>query len=432
MDNKLGVIVPYRDREEHLIIFKKHITEYLTKKEIPFELIIIEQSDDKPFNRGKLLNIGFLEAERLGCNYVAFHDVDMLPVDVDYSYSSDVLQLANDFISDTDYTKEIYEGYFGGVTMFPTELFRKANGYPNDFFGWGFEDDELLRRCIYSGIETESQKIINRINKGYALQFNGTGSYIKVKNIIDYNKSIKISTTFRIGTGMDSQKPYDEWTLFSIPGHDMTLTAIDIFGTYKFELFDYKRKVYSITTKKLPIHSTNITIEIDVEHALVNVIQNRELVGSFNYNKKLFNYSKEEWIYLGIANPYRGNNLKEFYGWIGEFKVWNDSKKIIDLDISNYKNGNVQNKCNGENCEVFSCNLIKTNESKYEYLQIPKQRKGIFKLIEHKNNGFINGKWETILTRYNQIKFSNKDNKTGLSNLKYTMLENKNNFIKVI
>ena len=53
MDNKLGVIVPYRDREEHLIIFKKHITEYLTKKEIPFELIIIEQSDDKPFNRGK-------------------------------------------------------------------------------------------------------------------------------------------------------------------------------------------------------------------------------------------------------------------------------------------------------------------------------------------------------------------------------------------
>ena len=53
-------------------------------------------------------------------------------------------------------------------------------------------------------------------------------------------------------------------------------------------------------------------------------------------------------------------------------------------------------------------------------------------LIEHKNNGFINGKWETILTRYNQIKFSNKDNKTGLSNLKYTMLENKNNFIKVI
>ena len=430
--NKLGVIVPYRDREEHLIIFKKHITEYLNKQNILFELIIVEQTNDKPFNRGKLLNIGFIEAERLGCDYVVFHDVDMLPIDVDYSYSPDVLQLANNFISDTDYTKEIYDGYFGGVTMFPIDSFKKVNGYPNDFWGWGFEDDELLRRCIQSEIETDSKKIKNRIIRGNALQLNGTGSYIKVNNIIDYTKKIKISTTFRINSNIDYQKQYTEWTIFSIPGYDMTLTAIDLFGTYKFELWDYKKQVYSINTNTLPIHTTTITIEINPVDCSVTLFQNREYVDSFNYCKKLFNYSKEEWIYLGIANPYRGNNLKEFYGWIGEFKVWNDSKKIIDLDISNYKNGNVQNKCNGENCEVFSCNLIKTNESKYEYLQIPKQRKGIFKLIEHKNNGFINGKWETILTRYNQIKFSNKDNKTGLSNLKYTMLENKNNFIKVI
>ena len=430
--NKLGVIVPYRDREEHLIIFKKHITEYLNKQNILFELIIVEQTNDKPFNRGKLLNIGFIEAERLGCDYVVFHDVDMLPIDVDYSYSPDVLQLANNFISDTDYTKEIYDGYFGGVTMFPIDSFKKVNGYPNDFWGWGFEDDELLRRCIQSEIETDSKKIKNRIIRGNVLQLNGTGSYIKVNNIIDYTKKIKISTTFRINSNIDYQKQYTEWTIFSIPGYDMTLTAIDLFGTYKFELWDYKKQVYSINTNTLPIHTTTITIEINPVDCSVTLFQNREYVDSFNYCKKLFNYSKEEWIYLGIANPYRGNNLKEFYGWIGEFKVWNDSKKIIDLDISNYKNGNVQNKCNGENCEVFSCNLIKTNESKYEYLQIPKQRKGIFKLIEHKNNGFINGKWETILTRYNQIKFSNKDNKTGLSNLKYTMLENKNNFIKVI
>ena len=430
--NKLGVIVPHRDREEHLIIFKKHITEYLNKQNILFELIIVEQTNDKPFNRGKLLNIGFIEAERLGCDYVVFHDVDMLPIDVDYSYSPDVLQLANNFISDTDYTKEIYDGYFGGVTMFPIDSFKKVNGYPNDFWGWGFEDDELLRRCIQSEIETDSKKIKNRIIRGNVLQLNGTGSYIKVNNIIDYTKKIKISTTFRINSNIDYQKQYTEWTIFSIPGYDMTLTAIDLFGTYKFELWDYKKQVYSINTNTLPIHTTTITIEINPVDCSVTLFQNREYVDSFNYCKKLFNYSKEEWIYLGIANPYRGNNLKEFYGWIGEFKVWNDSKKIIDLDISNYKNGNVQNKCNGENCEVFSCNLIKTNESKYEYLQIPKQRKGIFKLIEHKNNGFINGKWETILTRYNQIKFSNKDNKTGLSNLKYTMLENKNNFIKVI
>ena len=49
-------------------------------------LIIVEQSDDNPFNRGSLLNIGVRKAKELECTYVALHDVDMLPhSDVDYS-----------------------------------------------------------------------------------------------------------------------------------------------------------------------------------------------------------------------------------------------------------------------------------------------------------------------------------------------------------
>ena len=44
----------------------------------------IEQADDKPFNRGKLLNVGYTLACDNGCDYFVFHDVDMLPEDVDY------------------------------------------------------------------------------------------------------------------------------------------------------------------------------------------------------------------------------------------------------------------------------------------------------------------------------------------------------------
>ena len=73
--HKLGIIVPYRNRSEQLAVFRKEINDYL---EIDFELIIVEQSDKKEFNRGKLLNIGFLEADKLGCDYVIFHDIDML------------------------------------------------------------------------------------------------------------------------------------------------------------------------------------------------------------------------------------------------------------------------------------------------------------------------------------------------------------------
>ena len=86
MGKKLGIIVPYRDRYDHLIIFKKRIISFLKNKAIDYELIIVEQDNAKNFNRGKLLNIGFLYAKKLECDYVVFHDVDMIPNnDVDYS-----------------------------------------------------------------------------------------------------------------------------------------------------------------------------------------------------------------------------------------------------------------------------------------------------------------------------------------------------------
>ena len=86
MSKKLGVIVPYRDREEHLAIFKKEITRFLSSRKIPFELIIVNQDNAKLFNRGMLLNIGFKYAEELGCDYVVFHDVDLIPKIADYYY----------------------------------------------------------------------------------------------------------------------------------------------------------------------------------------------------------------------------------------------------------------------------------------------------------------------------------------------------------
>ena len=98
--DKLGVIVPYRNREEHLEEFKKKISKHLNKQGIPFELIIVHQDDAKLFNRGMLLNIGFTYTEKYGCNYVVFHDVDMLPLHVDYSFSNIPIHLPNEVYVD--------------------------------------------------------------------------------------------------------------------------------------------------------------------------------------------------------------------------------------------------------------------------------------------------------------------------------------------
>ena len=56
---KLGIIVPYRDREDHLKYFVPSIKEYLDECGIPHSIYIIEQGNEKSFNRGKLLNVGY-------------------------------------------------------------------------------------------------------------------------------------------------------------------------------------------------------------------------------------------------------------------------------------------------------------------------------------------------------------------------------------
>ena len=56
MKKKLARIVPYRDRSTHLNTFISYMESYL--KDYTYEVIVIEQVDNQPFNRGKLLNIG--------------------------------------------------------------------------------------------------------------------------------------------------------------------------------------------------------------------------------------------------------------------------------------------------------------------------------------------------------------------------------------
>jgi hypothetical protein len=426
--NKLGVIVPYRNRKLHLSKFKKEISKYLNINNISFELIIVEQIDNKPFNRGKLLNIGFIEAEKIGCNYVVFHDVDMLPIDVDYSYSDKPIHLATNFTP----IKEIFKTYFGGVTMFPIELFKKINGYPNDYWGWGFEDDTLFKRCINNKLKVKEYFIRHKSNNSYALKFYGKQSYIKIPNQIDYKKNIKILVSFNPTIFIDKNKDYDEYTILSIPGHDMTL-SYNSFGRYKFEFWDFKKKIYAITSDIKPAHPTTILIEIDIENCLVKMVQDRETVGEIYYYKKLLNYSKQESFYIGNANPYRGTNFKEFYGYISKFLIWNDGKKIINLDLKNFKGDCVYDLSMKKLYKVYSCQKIKIAEGKYKKIEIPLRRNSLFKLLNHSENGFVDGKWINSETRLNQIKFYNhKDDLNGLSTLEYKLVKNENNHLQVI
>ena len=147
---KLAVIVPYRNREVHLKEFMPYMEKSLSEEKIPFDIFIIEQYDDKPFNRAKLLNVGFNEAKEY--DYFAFHDVDMLPVDSDYSFPDGPTHLSSE-VEQFNWGLP-YDGYFGGVTLFDKESFLKINGYSNEYWGWGAEDDDVIHRCMIKNVDT--------------------------------------------------------------------------------------------------------------------------------------------------------------------------------------------------------------------------------------------------------------------------------------
>jgi len=149
MNKKLSIIVPYRDRAEHLSQFIPHMENSEILEGIDYEIVIVEQ-DDKPFNRGKLLNVGALESPY--ADYYCFHDVDMLPVTSDYTYTPNPTHLAAE-AEQFGYNLP-YDRYFGGVTIFDKHSFIKANGYSNDYWGWGAEDDDVMLRCVLNGIPT--------------------------------------------------------------------------------------------------------------------------------------------------------------------------------------------------------------------------------------------------------------------------------------
>ena len=161
MNDKLAIIVPYRDREEHLNTFVPHMHEFLKDKGIEYDIFIAEQADDRPFNYGKLCNSVVKELD-VEYNYFCFHDIDMLPVsdDCDYGYPETPIHLATNV--EVHNNKLPYPQYFGGVVLINREDFENANGYSPEYYGYGFVDLDLLHRLRKSGAYLEKFHDLNK------------------------------------------------------------------------------------------------------------------------------------------------------------------------------------------------------------------------------------------------------------------------------
>ncbi len=88
MSNRnVAIIIPYRDRSTHLKLFINNIHIFLSRQRMNYGIYIIEQFGQDDFNRGLLINIGFLESIKdsinnqlnVNWNCFIFHDVDFIP-----------------------------------------------------------------------------------------------------------------------------------------------------------------------------------------------------------------------------------------------------------------------------------------------------------------------------------------------------------------
>ena len=151
---KLCVIIPYRDRLNHLETLLPELKKCLSG--IDHKIVVVEQEEGKIFNRGLIKNIGF--AESGDCDYYCFHDVDMIPDEIehDYSFDTGAIHLAHK-VKQFDY-KMPYHSYFGGVILVTKEDFSECNGYSNNFIGWGCEDDDLYNRLRYYRVKLKRRE----------------------------------------------------------------------------------------------------------------------------------------------------------------------------------------------------------------------------------------------------------------------------------
>ncbi|XP_061183354.1 beta-1,4-galactosyltransferase 4-like [Saccostrea echinata] len=146
----VSIIIPFRDRDEHLCILLKNLIPILIDQETEFRIFVVEQTGNTTFNKGRLMNAGFLEAEKLfDFNCVFFHDVDLIPEnDRNLYYCGDQPRHLSVAIDEDGY-KLMYSWLVGGVLGFRPHIFRKVNGYSNMFLGWGGEDDDMYHRMTH-------------------------------------------------------------------------------------------------------------------------------------------------------------------------------------------------------------------------------------------------------------------------------------------
>jgi hypothetical protein len=447
MTHKLGICIPYRNRKEHIERLIPHLSKKLNDKGIEHSFYVGHQIDDKLFNRGAMKNIAAHYAFQDGCDYVAWHDVDMLlyeqnGITADYSYPEDTpLHIATK-LSKYNYGLG-YDQYFGGVVLFTKEQAYKTNGYSNEYWDWGQEDDDLFWRCYFEGYTTGN--IFKKYENIQVANFNGENSLIALNTNRDISSCLHNDHTISILFNAEQQP--DKAAIWMVGGKDKRFVEYPLLrkdGSWNWGVsfnnsravtmnyFDRSNGRYYNWGKRFENQWTWVTISYSKEKSEIYFYINNDLCLQINGTKQekafklmadLKTHDAIRPFLLGFCN----HTNTYFKGKIAKVKIYNkffenvmgtfenEDDLVLNLDVNNIISQNV-------NLSTETIDVIENI--------VPFRREGAFYCLPHVDEGFIGGNWakgettarneKRFVTEMQQGKIDYKSD--GLKNILETMI----------
>jgi hypothetical protein len=414
---KLGVCVPYRDRELHLNEFVPKVGKYLKDRNIDFQMYFCHQVDDKLFNRGATKNIAAKHAFEEGCDYIVWHDIDMIPEDgADYTYPEDNPRHIATKISQMDYGLKYHE-YFGGAVLFTKKQAEATNGYSNEYWDWGMEDDDLFWRCHMEGMTNDTYLDKGERTQRYA-SFNGDSSVIRIPFERKYrgltSRSHTISALVRCYHQLDKNKifligdkknRYVEYPIFRLPGYDYGLSfnnsrALSLTYWNNFQQHNY------MWIKRYDNQWSWITATFDAENKTSHFYLNGSEVDSkagfgspspHTWIGTLKNYGISD-IYLGHTPTFPDKYHGYFKGDIAKTFAWKrclTPEEVMNLHKDIPKDDLVLDLDFNDPKSAFNAKDIQFKKDSFKIPNsiIPHRVDGKFRCLPHKDEGLVNGKW---------------------------------------